>query len=164
MKKTALIISMVVVLAVIIYALAGGFKKIEVSTIQTDSTLFLKGKYYAGRYNADSLETLFNQARMSIKAEGIPVIMVYYKPPAEIQEDSMHTFIGIPSSADEADTLIEMNGVGYVDFRRAYFVIPERKKVERKINNAIPENKKVAAIVESYYSDSRIVVALPWLD
>lgn len=95
MKKALYIVTTIVVVSVIIYAVLGGFKEIEKS-IEKDVLVHIAGTEYQGKIGSDSLQMLFMQAKDLVESEATATaIAIAYYGEADTKTGAVHNFIGV---------------------------------------------------------------------
>jgi len=95
MKKALFIIVPLIIISIIIYALLGGFKKVDKS-IEENTLVHIAGTEYIGKVGSDSLEMLFMQAKDLVESEAtaIAIAIAYYGEP-DLKTGAVHNFIGV---------------------------------------------------------------------
>lgn len=95
MKKALLIITALIIVSIIAYAILGGFKEVEKS-IEEDVLVHIAGTEYKGEIGSDSLQMLFMQAKDLVETEttATSIAIVYYGE-ADSKTGMVHNFIGV---------------------------------------------------------------------
>ncbi|WP_296623331.1 hypothetical protein [Marivirga sp.] len=95
MKKALLIITALIIVSIIAYAILGGFKEVEKS-IEEDALVSIAGTEYQGKIGSDSLQMLFMQAKDLVESEATAnAIAIAYYGEADAKTGAVYNFIGV---------------------------------------------------------------------
>jgi hypothetical protein len=95
MKKALLILLPIILIAVLIYALLGGFKSIDKS-IEENTIVHIAGTEYKGKIGSDSLQQLFMRSKELVESEEAATsIAIAYYGEADTKTGAVHNFIGV---------------------------------------------------------------------
>lgn len=133
----------------------------KVNISENDTTLYLSGFFYQGLYNPDTLEALFDNVRGQIESGKLnsPLSVLSFKTPTTFP-DSVNLLIAGHAPNGKCDTILALKGISFIDFERNFLVIPNRKRVEQKLVSEIENREARELVMESYFSDNRVTVAI----
>lgn len=167
-KRTILIVIVILALILIgIYALLGGFRSFEI-TLSERGDYHLIGHHYAGKYDSDSLKTLFFEAKKLIsegKLEGHLTIAHFYT--AE-EQDSISIFVGVvvPDNPEHSPAGMEQKTIKGGKVIQATImahssVRPLRTTVDKRMEAfATERNMQLGPIIlEHYLSENELHIA-----
>ncbi|MBK6266502.1 hypothetical protein JKA74_15765 [Marivirga sp. S37H4] len=92
--KKYIIVASIIILAILIYYILGGFKPVEKALVENTSIRIL-GTHYEGEIGSDSLQKLFMQARGLVETEANATsIAIAYFGEANTESGQVSNFIG----------------------------------------------------------------------
>lgn len=151
------------------YNYLGGFHKIKMEVVETDN-YHLLGNFYEGRYDRDSVATLFFEAKKFVdnnETSGI-LSVVNFLGQKEIEKgDSVEIFVGVimPDEPSEIPDQLDYRKIEGGKILRASveahsLVIPTREKIEGEMKKFAQEKAILLQpiIIEKYISDEKLVV------
>lgn len=171
MKKKVLWLSVGILSIILIagYNHLGGFHEIEMEVVEIDH-YHLIGNYYEGRYDRDSIATLFFNAKKFLDAKSYTgtLSVVNFLGDTEIEKgDTIQIFVGLilPKEPVEIPGLFDYRKVKGGKILRASieahsFVIPSRETIEGEMKEYALANDILLEpiIIEKYFSDEKLVI------
>lgn len=170
-KKTAAIVALgVSIIFFIAYIVLGGFKEVEVSTVEV-SGYTIAGVPYKGKASDQELMELFNQIKQYHKEGKIPgTLAAVYNETANEDKGEVDAFIGVITK-DSSAVLpskfnyrhIDTESVVRASIGSHYVVAPTPGTVKKKIINFAKENNLTLQnyMIEKYINEKSIIIEIP---
>lgn len=171
MKRKILWISLgiLIIILIAVYNHLGGFHRVKLEVLET-GPYHMVGRYYEGKYDRDSIATLFFDAKnwMRNQEEAGTLSVVNYMGDTQNENlDSVKTFIGVIFSKESPEKIapyeyrkIEGGKKLRASIEAHSIVMPGRETIEEKMKAYAQEKQFLLkpVMIEKYISDEQLVV------
>ena len=103
MKKVFFAVLGIIAVSLVVYIILGGFRSPQISLKSSDYVVPIKGKWFDGRFDNDTIRLMFEEVRAMVNDPKEAVAIHYPQEPRGVK-DTLRQFIGIKALAGKPIT------------------------------------------------------------